>query len=126
METTFKIDPYKVYIQTDSNNYIVAINSSAFISDTTDWIEIDEGMGDKYHHAQGNYLDMPIMGMDGTHNYKYINGKVVERTEEEKAEEKATFPQPPKSDAERIAELEEANETLSEVLDALLMGDIEL
>ena len=40
----FYIPPYKVYVQTDENNRIITINSSAFLSDLTDWIEIDEGL----------------------------------------------------------------------------------
>ena len=39
---------YKVYIKTDNGNVITAINSSAFLSDTSSWTEIDEGEGDRY------------------------------------------------------------------------------
>lgn len=117
----FKSDPYKVYIKVDEHNRIKEVNSSAFISDTTDWIEIDEGYGDRYHHAQGNYFGQPIINMDGTHNYIYENGTVRETTETEKADELASFPKPKPSDAERIAQLESQNETISEVLDTLLM-----
>jgi hypothetical protein len=44
-------NPYIVYVKTNSNNYITAINSNAFLSDFSDWVEIDSGYGDKYHHA---------------------------------------------------------------------------
>ena len=50
------MNTYTVYIQKNDNNLVTAINSSAFLSDITDWIEIDDGAGVKYHHAQGNYL----------------------------------------------------------------------
>lgn len=78
---------HKVYVKTDNSNVITAINSSAFMTDTGGWIEIDEGTGDRYHHAQGNYFDMPIMDERGVYNYKLIDGKPVLRTEEDKTPE---------------------------------------
>ncbi len=69
---------YKVYVQTDTNGNIIAPpNSSAFLSDTTGWVQIDEGVGDKYHHAQGNYFGKPIMTTKGVYRYKLVDGKVV-------------------------------------------------
>ena len=51
----------KVYIKTDEANNIIEINSDIFIENPSqDWILIDEGYGDKYVHAQGNYLDKPL------------------------------------------------------------------
>ena len=37
---------YKVYIQTNQYGIVTAINSSAFLPDTTGWTQIDEGEGD--------------------------------------------------------------------------------
>ena len=74
----------KVYVKTNEKNEITEINSSIFLTDTTGYIEIDEGEGDKYAHAQGNYLDKPIMDMQGRYNYKLINSVVVEISEKEK------------------------------------------
>ena len=44
---------YKVYrrIVDGKTEY----NSSAFLTDLTGWKLIDEGIGDKYHHAQNYY-----------------------------------------------------------------------
>ena len=78
------ITTYKVYVKTNENGIITAVNSSAFLSDTTGWTEIDEGIGDRYHHAQGNYLDKSIIDETGLHNYKLVDNKPVERTQEEK------------------------------------------
>ena len=78
-----EINPYIVYVKTNSNGYITAINSSAFLSDTTGWIKIDEGYGDKYHHAQGNYLDKPIINERGIYCYKLVDGVVEEHSQEE-------------------------------------------
>ena len=45
---------YIVYIKIDSKSRITEINSSAFLSDISDWTEIDKGDGVIYHDAQGN------------------------------------------------------------------------
>lgn len=76
-------NPYIVYVKIDSNGYITAVNSSAFMTDTTDLVEIDRGYGDKYHHAQGNYFPESIMTMDGAYRYKLVDGAPVECTAEE-------------------------------------------
>ena len=76
-------NPYIVYVKHDSGGYITDINSSAFLADTTGWAEIDSGFGDKYHHAQGNYLPGPLYNERGIYRYKLVNGKPVERTQEE-------------------------------------------
>lgn len=70
---------HKVYIKVNENHEIVEINSDVFINDYTGFIYLDEGYGDKYIHAQGNYFDKPIVNEDGIYNYLYINGKVYER-----------------------------------------------
>ena len=80
-------DSYKVYTITNENGIIIAINSDAFLTDTTNWIEIDEGIGDKYHHAQGNYLSAGLTDENGIFNYKLADGKPELRTAEEKAPE---------------------------------------
>lgn len=84
---------YIVYVQTDRHNRITAVNSSAFVRG--DWgTEIDRGYGDKYHHAQGNYLDGPVYTMDGIPRYKLEEGEAVERTEEEIEADRAALPEP--------------------------------
>ena len=102
-------DPYHVYVQTDGQGRITAVNSSAFVP--ADWgTEIDQGYGDKYHHAQGNYFPQPIYTEDGIPRYKLEDGQAVERTEEEIAADRAALPEPEPTEAEklrrRVAELE--------------------
>ena len=82
---------YKVYIKTDSENCITEITSGEFISDTAGYTVIDEGEGDKFHHAQNNYLEKPISDENGAFNYKLENGGAVLRT---KAEKVADMPAP--------------------------------
>ena len=74
----------KVYIKTNENNIITAINSSIFLNNIEGYIQIDEGSGDKYAHAQGNYLDKSLVDESGRYNYKFENGQILELTEEEK------------------------------------------
>ena len=69
----------KVYIKANENHEITNVGSSVFIEDTKDWIEIDEGKGDKYVHAQGNYFEKPLKDEQENYNYLYINGKIYER-----------------------------------------------
>ena len=71
---------YKVYIQTNPSGIVTAINSSAFLTDTTGWTQIDEGDGDRCHHAQGHYLPKPIRAVRGIYHYKLVDGIIVERT----------------------------------------------
>ena len=78
-----KMNPYIVYVKTDDANRIIAANSSAFIQDTTGWVEIGSGFGDKYHHAHGNYFPKPIIDERGIYRYKLVEGKPIERAQEE-------------------------------------------
>ena len=97
---------YQVYVKTDDKKRITAVNSSGFLANADGWIQIDEGKGERFYHAQGNYFDKPIMDDRGIYRYKLKDGKAVERTQEEMdADYEEPVPQP--SDAERIAALEE-------------------
>lgn len=80
-------ETYLVYVKTNSSGYITAVNSSAFLTDTTGWVEVDRGYGDKYHHAQGNYFPLPIITDYGAYRYKLVDGKPVECTAEEIAQQ---------------------------------------
>lgn len=84
-------NPYIVYVLTDENGYITAVNSSEFLNDPTGWVEIDRGYGDKYHHAQGNYFSESITTAGGAYRYKLVDGVPVECTAEEIAEQEAAL-----------------------------------
>lgn len=124
-------DIYEVYALTDKEGRIININSSAFLHEWAEdvgWVKIDEGYGDKYHHAQGNYLPKAIRDERGIYQFKLVNGQVVERTQ---AEMDADWEEPKEepSDRDRIEALEKANaileqdnKDLKEALDMLLTG----
>ena len=82
------MEEYIVYVRTDSGGIITDINSNAFISGEG-WTEIDRGEGDKYHHAQGHYLECGLTDADGLYNYKLVGGVPVLRSDDEKAPERA-------------------------------------
>jgi len=105
---------YKIYVKIDSNNVITQIDSSVFISDITGWTQIDEGTGDKYAHAQGNYLDNGLIDNYGKYNYKLVGGVVIELTDSEKTTLFPTTTAIP-TDVDRIQALESAVSALMEV-----------
>ena len=115
-----EMKPYIVYVKTNSSGYITAVNSSAFLTDTTGWMEIDSGYGDKYHHAQGNYFPQPILTDGGAYRYKLVDGKPVECTAEEiAAREEALKPVPTPSLENRVEVLESTTDDM-----ILLMADL--
>lgn len=86
---------YGVYVRVNASGYITDINSTAFLIDPSGWTKIDSGNGDKYFHAQGNYLSRPIITVGGAYRYKLVNGTPVECTPEEiAAQEEANKPVP--------------------------------
>ena len=112
--------PYIVYVKPNDAGYITTVNSSAFLTDTTGWTEIDSGYGDKYHHAQGNYFPQPIRTMGGAYRYKLVDGKPVECTAEEiEAQEEALKPVPTPSLENRVEVLESTTDDM-----ILLMADL--
>jgi hypothetical protein len=76
---------YKVYVSL-SNGYITSINSEIFLSqeEIQTMTGIDQGQGDKYAHAQSQYLEKGLVDKYGRYNYKYVEGKVIEVAEAEK------------------------------------------
>lgn len=84
-----KMDDYIVFVNSNASGYITEVNSSAFLPDTTGWVKIDLGNGDKYHHAQNNYFPHPIYTESGAYRYKLVDGVPVECTAEEIATQEA-------------------------------------
>lgn len=101
---------YKVYARVDAAGRILAIDSDAFLPDTSGWVLIDEGTGDRYHHAQGNYLG-PVMNESGVPMFKLVDGVIMRRTVPEMDAETVPMEEKPSLE-ERLAELEEQNEML--------------
>ena len=51
----------RVYALPDAQGRVTAVDSDANLSDPTGWTQVDQGDGDRYRHAQGNYLPGPLM-----------------------------------------------------------------
>lgn len=87
---------YKVYVKLDEDKQVTSINSEIFLSneEMQAMTNIDEGEGDKFVHAQSQYLEKGLFDKYGRYNYKYVEGKVVEVSEAEKPtiEEPKTVP----------------------------------
>ena len=99
---------YTVYVEIDERNRITNINSSGFLSLENGWIKIDEGVGDRYLHAQNNYFPSPLYDERGIPRYAYVpdgNPKWRERTPEEMAADYVP-PEPVKTVDELAAENE--------------------
>ena len=99
---------YSVYVQTNEDGYVTAVDSDAFIDDPTFWVKIDEGTGDMYHYAKNQYCKYGVTASDGTYNYKLVRGRVV------------YMPQTPVAPTPTVEErLNDIETALCEILDIL-------
>lgn len=123
------IRPTGVYVQTNENGHITAIGSDLFLPDLAGWQRIDEGFGERYDHAQGQYLPNPVFDEEGRSNWKLEDGKPVERTQEEKDADYTPPEIVPNVDAgslaAEVAALRESNAQLQEALEILLSGRVD-
>lgn len=79
------MNEYKIYVSLQ-DGYITSINSEIFLSqeEMDTMTEINQGQGDKYAHAQSQYLEKGLVDEHGRYNYRFLEGKVVEVAEGEK------------------------------------------
>ena len=67
---------HAVYAKIDKHGGILDIGSDVFLSPQDvaegDWITIDAGNGDRYVHAQGNYLPGRTLDDEGNPRYAVI------------------------------------------------------
>lgn len=108
-------NPYIAYAKTNADGYIIAINSSVFLQDTTGWVEIDRGWGDKYHHAQANYLRETLQNTKGAFNYKMVEGRPVKCSPAEIQDQEKNI-NTPVAIPERIVRLERSIERFATIL----------
>lgn len=110
----------RVYVQTNQESYITAIDSDAFLSNLIGWTQIDAGDDwPKYKLAQHNYFAEPLMTAGGVYRYKLIDGKPVECTPEEIAEQEAKLPAPAPSIPDEIGTLKNENFMLKAQIQAM-------
>lgn len=111
----------KVYAKADKDGRVLEINSDSFLADTAGWVEIDHGTGDKYHHAQGNYLPGQLMDWRGVYRYKLVDGNVVERTQEEMDEDYVPPEEKPTTE-QRVDALETTTDDIILMMAELIGG----
>ncbi|MBP3657588.1 MAG: hypothetical protein J6K32_12975 [Clostridia bacterium] len=119
---------YSVYVKTDTEGRVTAADSSAFLSCTKGWMEIDRGSGIRYRHAQGNYFPEFLRDDRGICRYMAdpladipegrkrirtferngVEWAIYERTAEEMDADYASLPAPPPTQQERLDALEQA------------------
>ena len=113
----------KVYVLPDSSGYITRIDGGytiGNITDTENWVLIDEGDGDRYNLCQGNYFPQPIITDGGAYRYKLVDGQPVECTAEEIAAQEETLkPVPTPTLENRVEVLESTTDDM-----ILLMADL--
>ena len=98
-----------VYIKVDEQNRVLRCEGGYTISNidnVDEWLQIDEGEGDKYNLCQSNYFDGGLFTEDGLCRYKWTGTEAVLRSDEEieadrAAREQAEYP------AKRVAELKQ-------------------
>ena len=115
-----QIEPYKVFVLTDVENRVTAINSSAF-ANGDGWTQIDEGYGDRCHHAQNNYLTKPLTDERGVYRYKLVDGLVAQRTQAEMDADFDALPAPPLTTEERVSNVEQRTDALESANDDLIL-----
>ena len=99
----FETPKSKVYIQTDTEGRILRCEGGYTTpSDLTDWIEIDEGTGDKYNLCQSHYFDGGLYTMDGIPRYRWDGSAAVLRTEEELEADREARPAPEPTEQEQL------------------------
>lgn len=74
----------KVYVKTDERGLITRCEGGYTTpASLKEWMQIDEGTGDKYNLCQSHYFDGGLYTVDCISRYKLTDGKPVERTKEE-------------------------------------------
>ena len=61
---------FKVFAKVNNEGFITDIESDLFLKDTTDWVFIDEGQGDKFVYPQMLYFGESIVDEDGNYKFK--------------------------------------------------------
>ena len=110
----------KVLVQIDDAGRVTAINSDAFVSGDG-WTQIDEGEGDRYRHAQNNYLLKPLTDERGVYRYKLVDGLVAQRTQAEMDADFDALPAPPLTTEERVNNVERRTDALESANDDLIL-----
>lgn len=74
----------KVYVKVNERGHIIQCEGGITTPDEqAEWVQIDEGTGDKYDLCQSHYFDGGLYTDDSIPRYKLVDGKPVLRSEDE-------------------------------------------
>lgn len=114
----------KVYARSDDDDRVNRLLNSVHHQNDilqTD-IFVDEGYGDNYAYPHIRYT---IMDDNGCHNYKIADGKMVECTLEDRAEEMAARPKPKPTETEvlqaQLQAVTERNDFIEDCISEMAM-----
>ena len=132
-----------VLIRVREDGCITAVSSTAFEQESTGWRSIDRGLGDRYRHAQGNYLPGGLL--TGDSNLRWMTAPTAQHPAREPfvcyqwqgeswgvylrtPEELAQSQPQPEADGGiegRVTRLEQQTGEMEQMLDMLLSGVVE-
>ena len=100
----FEMPKSHVYIKVDDQCRITRCEGEYTLpSDLTDWILIEEGQPcDRLNLAQSHYFDPQLCTPDGLCAWKYEDGELTLRTDEELEAERSAQPEPAPTQLDRI------------------------
>lgn len=75
-----------VFVQLNIDNYVTAVESSAFLQTTNGWLKVDEGTGELYKYARVLYCPKGLT-TEGGFNYRLVDGVVVYAPQVEQPED---------------------------------------
>ena len=101
----------KHYVRIDENGNIIKGFSDAFEKPQEGDIVITEQAGRHFRLPFHNQVNPPLQTNEGIPLYKYEDGEVKARGEEEIQADIDALPDPPPTTTERVAELEKASGT---------------
>ena len=113
----------KVYIQMDEKSRILRCEGGytmGNITDTAEWIQIDEGVGDRYNLCQSHYFDR-LYTEDGVPRYRWDGEKASLRSAEELAADRAAIPAPAPNTEERLDGVEKRTDALETITDDMIL-----
>ena len=117
----FEMPKSRVYVLLDAENRVTRLEGEYSLpADLTGWVLLEEGEPcDRLNLAQSHYLDPPLYTEDGLLAWRYTDGALALRTDEELEAERAAIPEPAPSQLDRI----EAQTTYTALMtDTLLEG----
>ena len=65
----------KVFAKINSQGYVINVQSDVVLEDTTGWILIDEGVGDRFVFAHTEYFGRPLTDEFGNYQIKFERQK---------------------------------------------------